>query len=209
MPRRPRSRPIARSPRWPALGGAVRTASWGAMALALSLSVMPARSNAQRPARRPVTVPIVAASTQDVGTIDGIVKAYYDVISGPKGAPRQWSRDRTLYIRDIRFAVLGERDGKPEVILQSHQDYVDASDSAMVANGFFEMEIGRKTTRFGHVAQVASAYESRSTPTGKVFARGVNMLQLYWDGTRWWISGVTWDDERANNPIPKELIGRR
>ena len=165
-----------------------------------------ADAGAQARRRRPIAVPIVVASNADVVSIDGVVKAYYDVISGPKGTPRQWARDRTLYMRDIRFAVLGERGGKPVVRLQTHQDYVDASDSVLVAGGFFEREIGRKTTRFGHVAQVTSAYESRTTERGRVIARGVNLLQLYWDGARWWISGVSWDEERPNNPIPRELL---
>jgi hypothetical protein len=35
--------------------------------------------------------------------------------------------------------------------------------------------------------------------------RSVNSIQLYWDGTRWWIASATWDDERPDNPIPAEL----
>ena len=31
-------------------------------------------------------------------------------------------------------------------------------------------------------------------------------LQLFWDGNRWWISGVAWDDERPDNPIPAEFL---
>jgi hypothetical protein len=41
---------------------------------------------------------------------------------------------------------------------------------------------------------------------GRELGRGVNSIQLFWDGTRWWISGVAWDDERADNPIPPELL---
>ena len=58
----------------------------------------PAGTRAQAPARRHVVVPTVAPRPADVATVDGVVKAYYDVITGPAGQPREWSRDRSLYI---------------------------------------------------------------------------------------------------------------
>ena len=33
----------------------------------------------------------------DAVSIDGVIKALYESISGPAGAPRQWERDRALY----------------------------------------------------------------------------------------------------------------
>ena len=45
----------------------------------------------------------------------------------------------------------------------------------------------------------------RATEHGPVQGRGVNSVQLYWDGVRWWIASATWDDERPDNPIPAEL----
>jgi hypothetical protein len=38
------------------------------------------------------------ADPADVGTIEGIVHAYYDVINGPAGVPRQWRRDSRWWI---------------------------------------------------------------------------------------------------------------
>ena len=60
--------------------------------------LVPAAVAAQAPARHHVVVPAVAPRAADVATVDGIVQAYYDVITGPAGQPRQWSRDRSLYI---------------------------------------------------------------------------------------------------------------
>ena len=39
-----------------------------------------------------------------------------------------------------------------------------------------------------------------------VFGRGVNGLQLFWDGKRYWVASVVWDDERKGNPIPASLL---
>lgn len=154
-------------------------------------------------------VSVVTAAPQDVRTIDGMIAAFYATISGPKGAARDWARDRTLYVRDVRFVAMAERDGNPVATIYTHQDYVDAVDSAMVTNGFFEQEIGRRTQRFGNIAHVASAYAMRQAPNDQVIGRGVNHVQLYWDGMRWWITGVAWDGERPGNPIPKELVAAR
>ena len=72
--------------------------------------------------------------------------------------------------------------------------------------GFFEREIHRITRRFGNIAHVFSTYESRLTPDGPITDRGINSLQLFWDGTRWWIASATWDEERPDNPIPPEHL---
>src|SRR6478736_4152545 len=65
------------------------------------------------PAPSHVDVPTIDPRPDDVSTLDGIIAAYYDVISGPAGQPRQWSRDRTLYIPEIRFVSMSQsKEGK-------------------------------------------------------------------------------------------------
>ena len=51
-----------------------------------------------------------------------------------------------------------------------------------------------------------SSYEGRVQSTGKVVTRGVNIFSLYFDGKRWWIQTMLWDEERESNPIPTELL---
>jgi hypothetical protein len=75
-----------------------------------------------------------------------------------------------------------------------------------VKNGLIEYEIGSHVERFGNVAQVRSVYALRRTADGPVIDRGVNYFQLYWDGARWWITGMVWNDERPDNPIPKDWV---
>jgi hypothetical protein len=148
----------------------------------------------------------MAPRAEDVGTIDGIIAAFYDVISGPAGAPRQWARDSTLYMPGVRFVSMGMANGRPTASVSDHGQYIAGTNGYMVRNGFFEKELGRITHRFGNVANVQSSYEFRSTPDGPVQGRGVNLIQLYWDGTRWWIANAIWDSERPDNPIPPELL---
>jgi hypothetical protein len=163
----------------------------------------------QRPSKssQHVEVPSIAARAEDVSTIDGIMKAFYEVISGPAGQARQWSRDRTLYIPDIRFVAMSEgKKGQPVAQIASHQQFVDYVDPLLVKDGFYEAEIHRVTQRFGNIAHIFSTYESRQKENGPVIARGINSIELFYDGKRWWIASNIWDDERPDNPLPPEYL---
>ena len=87
-----------------------------------------------------------------------------------------------------------------------HQEFVDRSDEALVRRGFFEREIHRTTHRFGYVVHVFSTYEMRELADGPVVGPGINSVELFWDGARWWIGAAQWDDERSDSPIPKEYL---
>jgi len=154
-----------------------------------------------------VEVSTISPRPDDVGSLDGIMKAFYEVISGPAGESRQWSRDRTLYIPGVRFVSMSvNAKGEPVARVVDHQQFVDSTDGELTSKGFFEWEIHRETKRFGNIAHVFSTYESRITKEGPVIARGVNSIELYWDGKRWWIAGAIWDEERKDNPIPKDFL---
>lgn len=83
---------------------------------------------------------------------------------------------------------------------------VDATDADFVAHGFYETEIHRVTRHVGDIAHVFSTYEMRRTPGGPLLGRGVNSLELYWDGARWWIAAAVWIDEAPGHPIPPDLL---
>jgi hypothetical protein len=144
----------------------------------------------------------------DVATIDSIIHAFYDVISGPAGAPRQWRRDSTLYIPGVRFVAMSQRQGRPVAEVMDHGQYVAVANPDFLKHGFFEREIHRVTRRFGNIVHVFSTYEYRSKSDGPALGRGVNSIQLFWDGSRWWIANATWDGERPDNPIPTEFLPR-
>ncbi len=156
--------------------------------------------------RAHVDVATIAPRLGDVSTIDGMIQAYYEVVSGPAGKPREWARDRTLYIRDLRFVAVGVgKEGGIEPRIMDHQAYVDAS-SGIAERGFFEREIHRVTERFGPIAHVWSTYESRWAESGPVIARGINSIELFFDRKRWWIANAIRTDETKDTPIPKEYL---
>ena len=139
-------------------------------------------------AQQHVQVPTQAPRAQDVSSLDGIMKAFYEVISGP--AEHHETGDAIgLYLPDIRFVeTSADRAGKTTAHVMTHQEFVDAADAGMVKNGFFESEIHRVTKTFGNVTHILSSYEMRAKADGPVFGRGVNSLQIYWDGKRYWVA---------------------
>jgi hypothetical protein len=57
--------------------------------------------------------------------------------------------------------------------------------------GFYEKEIARRTEQFGNIAHVWSIYESRHNEDDpEPFMRGINSIQLFNDGKRWWIVNI-------------------
>lgn len=146
------------------------------------------------------------ASPADVSSLDGIIAAFYDIVSGPAGEARDWARDSTLYLPGARFVVVS-RDASGQLVAQNldHGSFATASNSSL-EQGFYEREINRVTRRFGPITDVFSTYEWSRTVDGAVGGRGINSIQLFNDGERWWITGAIWASEETENPIPTEYL---
>ena len=155
-----------------------------------------------------VNIPTSEADPKDVSTIDGIIKALYESISGDVGKAREWGRDRTLYTPNIRFVTINSNKDKSSVRRVTHQQYVNNNNEFLIKSGFVEREINRVTRRFGNLAQVFSTYEWE-TADKKQKGRGINSIQLFYDGKRWWISALAWENEHKDNPIPKEFLSNK
>ncbi len=143
-------------------------------------------------------MPNSLARPSDVGTLDQIVRAMYEVISGPAGQARDWERFRNLYAPGARLMPIVSIPGEPSrVRVLSVEDYIRRVDPIFAREDFWERESSRKTETFGHIAHVVSAYESLHNPKGAPFDRGTNSLQLFHDGFRWWLVSVMWDTPRT------------
>lgn len=178
------------------------------VALAIATVALPASiARAQAPAASPAgSQP--PADPADVASIDAILKALYDVISGPAGQPRNWDRMRSLFAVGARLIPTGQsQDGTVRYRVLGVDDYIAQTGAQLERNGFFEREISRKAETYGNITHAFSTYESRRTAQDeKPFARGINSIQLLNDGKRWWIVTVYWDSERPNNPIPAKYL---
>jgi len=148
------------------------------------------------------------AATEDVATIDGLITALYDVISGPAGQARDWDRFRSLFLPEGKLIPTGFRDGsaKATASLWTAEDYVALAGTSLEEGGFFESEIGRVEEKFENIAHVFSTYHSRRTADGEVFQRGINSIQLMWDGERWWIMNIMWRGVGPEAEIPARYL---
>jgi hypothetical protein len=156
-------------------------------------------------------IPLVAANPKDVSTPESVVNADYESISGGVGVARQWGRDNSLMDPHAAFVAVHTDANNGTITAKSinEQEFADQSDAWSVKGGFTEHELAHITHRFGNVATVLSSYEGKLLSTGKVETRGVNIYQLYFDGMRWWILSVVWEEERPDNPIPAELLPKK
>ena len=175
-------------------------------AVALLTLPFPALARAQAPADSAPP----RANPADVASVDAIITALYDVISGPAGQARDWTRFRSLFAPGARLMPTMHPPGAtPRVGVMTPEQYAERAAPGFMRNGFFEHEIGRTTDQFGAVTQLFSTYESRRTATDATpFARGINSIQLFNDGTRWYVVTIFWDGERADNPIPDKYLKR-
>ena len=148
------------------------------------------------------------ASHADVASVDAIIAALYDVISGPAGEARDWDRFRSLFVADATLIPTGVRTGETKVSARviTVEDYIESSGTTLEEWGFFESEIGRVTEQFGNMAHAFSTYDSRSTQDGDVFQRGINSIQLLDDGERWWIVNVMWWGVGPDFEIPAKYL---
>lgn len=149
----------------------------------------------------------------DFASIDDIITAAYDGISGAAGAERDWDRERSLFFPGARLIPTalsaGESDRAPDLAPQmlDVEGYIARVRVYFGSNGFYEKEIARRTEVFGQIAHVWSTYESRHNPDDpEPFMRGINSIQLFNDGKRWWIVTIYWQHERQEHPLPKKYL---
>ena len=139
-----------------------------------------------------------AGQFTDVASLDAIIQAMYDVISGPAGQPRDWDRLRSLYHRDARLIPVSLAGGQVRPRVLSVDDYIRRVDPIFAKENFWEMETGRQVETFDSIAHVVSSYESVREPGGQPFHIGKNSIQLVYDGSRWSILTVMWCTPRPD-----------
>ena len=157
----------------------------------------------QQPVAQDLSSRVPAPRPDDVNSLDSILKAIYDVISGPTG-DRDWNRFRSLFVPEARLTSATQKNGGP-VRLLDVEGYARGAGSYFKTHAFYESAIVNRIQRFGSIAQVFSSYASRTAPDEKPFARGVNSIQLFNDGSRWWVLSILWDEESPANPLPPDL----
>ncbi|MEL6276949.1 MAG: DUF2911 domain-containing protein, partial [Bacteroidota bacterium] len=150
----------------------------------------------------------VVAYAEDVKSLDNILEALYEVISGEKHEKRDWQRFKHLFIPEARLIPTRKNEGgKMSYQIMSPDEYVIVAGKWLEENGFYEEEISRKIEKYGSLVHVFSTYESyRSKAEEEPFARGINSIQLLNDGERWWVVQIYWLGESDEWPLPTKYL---
>ena len=146
--------------------------------------------------------------SKDVATVDATIAALYEVISGDPGAPRDWDRFRNLFKPESRLMPTRKsKDGELTLAALSPEDYVQMFTSR-IATGFFERELHKVTEQYGTVTHVFSTYETREKKEGPVTNRGINSIQLFNEGKRFYVTNIFWCAESMGFPLPDKYLSK-
>jgi len=117
-------------------------------ALSAAVAARQPQSTAPKTAQAaPATRP--AADAKDVASVDAIIAALHDVISGPAGKKRDGDRMRSLFAPGARLIpIVPVKEGSFTTRALDVEDYIARSGSSLETNGFFEREIARRSERF-------------------------------------------------------------
>jgi hypothetical protein len=135
----------------------------------------------------------------DVSSIDAIITAIYDSITFTRGKEPNLERFRSLFTGNAQFIRMTEEGAK----IMSLDGFI-SSFAERVKKGelirFYEKEVSRKENTFGNIAHIFSKYVKRvNQDTPAVERRGINSIQLFYEGKRWWICSILWEDKPTDD----------
>ncbi|MBK8501088.1 MAG: hypothetical protein IPL46_02165 [Saprospiraceae bacterium] len=141
---------------------------------------------------------------EDVKSVDAIINAYYDVVSGSSSEPWEFERDKYIHSKNAVITRLDEN-GKAE----SHTLEAEYMPIVLSAKeDFYEKELKRKVSKYGNISQVWSAFEIRTNPQTESNIRGLNSVQLHYENGRWFIDSWTCEMESEKNTLATDFLNR-
>src|SRR3982750_4852791 len=130
----------------------------------------------------------VAPRPEDVASADAIIAALYDANTIMADQKRDVDRFRSLFVPGARLMPTNRapNGGAAVIRILAVEDYVRQASSGLPRHGFSEREIARTSETFGNITQAFSTYETHRDSADTHPRRGINSIQLFNDGTRWW-----------------------
>ena len=137
-------------------------------------------------------------------TLDDLIKALDDAISGPADKDRTCLREITL--PEARLSPIAKAaDGSFAPHLLTVDGWIEAVRKRGHAE-FYERQVKVSSEVYGHIAHLWSTYEIRPTPDGKAQVRGINSIQAVYDGTNWRVLNILWQAETPEEPVPAKYL---
>ena len=148
-------------------------------------------------------------NAEDLTTVDGIIHTLYDVISGPAGEERNWNLFRSLFAENARmYIAVPDKDSGNFLRSITPEEYAERNKTRLSDIGFNEDELYRITNTYGAGTQILSTYESHfANKNGEQeITKGINNIQLYFDGERYFIVSIFWDANAKNIEVPERYL---
>lgn len=143
-------------------------------------------------------------------TPGGLVEALYRMVSFGPGPEPDWEMFRDVFLENaiIVFSPRGTRPMRAMGVDGFIQDWRDFfRDAELEDKGFFETIAAMKVDQFGGLAHAWVIFEPRigeASPERQI--RGLDSIELSYDGRRWWIAAITTDFEGPGHKIPPDLV---
>jgi hypothetical protein len=156
------------------------------------------------PSQEAAPVAEVATACLPSTTLDELVKALDDAVSGPANKDRVCLRE--LLLPEGRMSPMEK---KHEAGLVPHLMSAEEWAAAAAKRGgmkFYERQVKVSSDVYGRIAQLWSNYEIRLKPDGKPIRRGINSIQAVNDGTRWRVLEILWQEETRDEPVPEKYL---
>lgn len=141
---------------------------------------------------------------KDVKSIDAIINAYYDVVSGSSSEPWEFERDKYIHSKNAVITRFDDNGNAESHTLEA--EYIPIGLSPK--EDFYEKELKRIISNYGNMAQVWSAFEIRTDPNTETNIRGLNSIQLHFENGRWFIDSWSCEMETEKSPVVTEFLNK-
>ena len=156
-----------------------------------------------------ISSPLIAQKdySKDVTSVDNIMAALYEVISGEATDVRDWDRFRFLFKPDAKLIpTLKNAEGEFTYRYWTPDEYVNFFTNSRRTVGFYEIEIHRVTETYGTITHAFSTYETSEKKGGPATNRGINSIQIFYDNQRYYIMNIFWCGENNGYPLPNKYL---
>jgi hypothetical protein len=144
------------------------------------------------------------ADCPSTATLDLLVKAINEEVSGPANKDRTCFR--ALFAPNARLMPLA---ATPDGGMAPHILTVDDWIAAVSKRGdtvLSEQQVKVTTETYGHLAHLWSTYELKPSPDAPAVIRGINSIQAAFDGKQWKIVSILWQAETSTEKVPEKYL---
>ncbi len=125
------------------------------------------------------------------------VKAFYQLISGPAGAPRDWEAFRALFYPGATLcSYRKDADGKTVSKILNVEDYITGTQASVAARGLFEFTANERAQVYGNIAKLYNeytGYEDAEKQNLLFSGKCVGIMQRA--GDDWKIVSMLWESQ--------------